>query len=214
MQLPVIQRILGLLLMIFSSALLPPIGIGMIYQDGAILAFFQAFLLIISCGFLLYFPVRSYKKELRLRDGFLVVVLFWSVLGIAGGLPLYLSGINDLSITDAIFESISGLTTTGATVIVGLDHLPHAILFYRQELQWLGVSNGQMGMVFSEEWRDVRYRWFDATGRLIDEGRIPSGIGEVFIDAPGARGWLSLKLTGSEGQQAIWSAMHSSRFSL
>jgi trk system potassium uptake protein len=138
MQLKVIQRILGLLLIIFSSTLLPPIGIGLIYEDGATLPFFEAFLVIIATGFLLYLPVRDQKKELRLRDGFLVVVLFWTVLGIAGGLPLYFSNIYDISVTDAVFESISGLTTTGATVIVGLDALPHSILFYRQELQWLG----------------------------------------------------------------------------
>ncbi len=68
----------------------------------------------------------------------MVVVLVWAVLGIVGGLPIYLSGIYDISITDAIFESMSGLTTTGATVIAGIDSLPHSILFYRQELQWLG----------------------------------------------------------------------------
>jgi trk system potassium uptake protein TrkH len=60
------------------------------------------------------------------------------VLGIAGGLPIYLSGIYDISITDAVFESMSGITTTGATVIVGIDELPHSLLLYRQELQWLG----------------------------------------------------------------------------
>jgi trk system potassium uptake protein TrkH len=64
--------------------------------------------------------------------------MFWFVLGSVGGLPFYLSSANELSITDAVFESISGLTTTGATVIVGLDSLPHSILFYRQFLQWLG----------------------------------------------------------------------------
>ena len=86
----------------------------------------------------MYLPVYKHKKELRLRDGFLVVVLFWTVLGVAGGLPIYLSGIYDISVTDAVFESISGITTTGATVIVGIDDLPHSLLLYRQELQWLG----------------------------------------------------------------------------
>ena len=66
------------------------------------------------------------------------MVLFWTVLGLAGGLPIYLSGIYDISVTDAVFESISGITTTGATVIVGIDKLPHSLLLYRQELQWLG----------------------------------------------------------------------------
>jgi len=138
MQLLVIQRILGLLIMVFSSTLLPPIATGLIYQDGAIMPFVEAFFVTLIAGFLLYLPVHGHKKELRLRDGFLVVVLFWTVLGVTGGLPIYLSGIYDISVTDAIFESISGITTTGATVIVGIDDLPHSLLLYRQELQWLG----------------------------------------------------------------------------
>jgi len=138
MQFLVIQRILGLLMMVFSSTLLPPIATGMIYQDGAIMPFVEAFFTTLVVGFLLYLPVHKQKKELRLRDGFLVVVLFWTVLGVAGGLPIYLSGIYDISVTDAVFESISGITTTGATVIVGIDALPHSLLLYRQELQWLG----------------------------------------------------------------------------
>jgi trk system potassium uptake protein TrkH len=138
MQLLVIQRILSLLLIIFSSTLLPPVFVGLYYGDGAVEPFLQSFALTVLLGTLLYLPVRNQKKELRLRDGFLVVVLFWSVLGIVGGLPIYLSGIYGISVTDAVFESISGLTTTGATVIAGIDTMPHALLFYRQELQWLG----------------------------------------------------------------------------
>lgn len=138
MQLLVIQRILGLLLVIFSSTLLPPIAVELYYQDGSALPFIEAFALTLVGGILLYLPVKNQKKELRLRDGFLVVVLFWSVLGVFGGLPFFLSDLPTLSVTDAVFESISGLTTTGATVIVGLDTLPHSLLFYRQELQWLG----------------------------------------------------------------------------
>ena len=138
MQLRVIQRILGLLLMVFSSTLLPPIAIGLYFADGAVAPFVEAFFLTLLFGFLLFYPVRYQVRELKLRDGFLVVVLFWTVLGFAGGLPIYLTGIDDISVTDSIFESISGLTTTGATVILGLDSLPHALLFYRQELQWLG----------------------------------------------------------------------------
>ena len=80
MQLLVIQRILGLLMIVFSSSLLPPIITGLIYGDGAVIPFVEAFVLTLSFGFLLYLPVRHQKKELRLRDGFLVVVLFWTVL--------------------------------------------------------------------------------------------------------------------------------------
>ena len=134
MQFLVIQRILGLLMIVFSSALLPPIVVGMIYQDGAILPFVEAFFLILVAGFLLYLPVHRHRKELRLRDGFLVVVLFWTVLGVAGGLPIYLA-VEDITITDAVFESISGITTTGATVIVGIDELPHSLLLMQTTLE-------------------------------------------------------------------------------
>jgi hypothetical protein len=123
MQPLVILRILGLLMLVSSSTLLPPIVTGLIYDDGAVLPFVEAFVLTLVTGFLLYLPVRHHRSELRLRDGFLVVVLFWTVLGVAGGLPIYLSGVYDISVTDSVFESISGITTTGATVIEGIDDL-------------------------------------------------------------------------------------------
>jgi len=138
MQLLVILRILGLLLLVFSASMLPPVVVDLIYQEHAGLPFIESFFVMLLAGVLLFVPLRNHRRELRLRDGFMVVVMFWFVLGSIGGLPLYLSGIHQISITDAVFESISGLTTTGATVIVGLDQLPHAILFYRQQLQWLG----------------------------------------------------------------------------
>jgi trk system potassium uptake protein TrkH len=66
------------------------------------------------------------------------VTLFWTVLGTAGALPLYISPEPAIGLTDAVFEAVSGLTTTGATILVGLDALPRSILYYRQQLQWLG----------------------------------------------------------------------------
>ena len=138
MQAAAILRILGLLLMLFSAALIPPILVSLWYRDGALYAFIDALLLILSSGFLLWLPVRNHRRELRLRDGFLVVALFWTVLGLTGAVPLMLALHPHMSFTDAVFESFSGLTTTGATVITGIDRLPHSILFYRQELQWLG----------------------------------------------------------------------------
>ena len=74
MQFLLIQRILGLLLIFFSSSLLPPYFVGLYYQDGATEPFIQAFIVTLLCGSLLLFPVRNQKKELRLRDGFMVVV--------------------------------------------------------------------------------------------------------------------------------------------
>jgi trk system potassium uptake protein TrkH len=138
MQTAVIQRILGLLLALFSITLLPPLTISLWVQDGAEFAFSMALLITVCLGLALWLPVRNVRKELRMRDGFVVVVLFWAGLGLTGAIPLLLSDNPHMSITDAVFESLSALTTTGATVITGIDALPLSILFYRQELQWLG----------------------------------------------------------------------------
>ena len=134
----VVQRILGLLLMMFSLTMLPPIIFSVYYDDHSWLPFVEGFGLTLVAGFLFWLPVHRSKKDLRLRDGFLVVASFWTVLGTAGAAPLYFSDVLSLSFTDAVFESMSGLTTTGATVLTGLDNLPMSILYYRQQLQWLG----------------------------------------------------------------------------
>ena len=133
-----IQRLLGLLLMIFSVTMLPPVAVSWIYHDGQAQVFITGTIAVFVLGCLLWLPAHRYRHELRVRDGFLIVVLFWVVLGLAGALPLGLADHLELSVTDAVFESFSGLTTTGATVITGLDDLPESILFYRQQLQWLG----------------------------------------------------------------------------
>ncbi|MET1256446.1 TrkH family potassium uptake protein [Aliikangiella maris] len=138
MQSQLIIRILGILLMIFSVTMIPPIGISLIFGDGGGGAFFSGFFISLFTGLLLFLPQKNLKGELRNRDGFLVVVLFWAVLSLFGAIPLYLSNIPEFSVADAVFESFSGLTTTGATVIRHIDELPHAVLFYRQQLQWLG----------------------------------------------------------------------------
>ncbi len=139
-QLKVVQRVVGILLTLFSASMLTPIAVGFIYRDplNSFMPFIGGFAITLITGLLLYFPVRNSRMQLRLRDGFMVVVMFWLVLGIFGGVPFILYTPLDLSVAAAIFESMSGLTTTGATVIVGLDLLPRSILFYRQQMQWLG----------------------------------------------------------------------------
>jgi trk system potassium uptake protein TrkH len=134
----VVQRILGLLLMMFSLTMLPPVAISLIFNDHSWLSFFEGFALTFVAGLLCWAPVHRARKDLRLRDGFLIVAAFWTVLGTFGALPLYFDNSLSLSLTDAVFESMSGLTTTGATILVGLDELPKSILYYRQQLQWLG----------------------------------------------------------------------------
>ena len=134
----VVQRILGLLLMMFSVTMLPPVLFSLYYDYNSWLPFVEGFLLTLVAGFLCWVPVHRTRRDLRLRDGFLVVAAFWTVLGSFGAAPLYFADALSLSLTDAIFESVSGLTTTGATVLTGLDELPRSILYYRQQLQWLG----------------------------------------------------------------------------
>ena len=134
----VVQRVLGLLLMLFSLTMLPPVLFSLFFRDGAWLPFIQGFALTLVAGVVIWLPVRRVRREMRLRDGFLVVASFWTVLGTFGAAPLYMAEVLNLSFTDAVFESISGLTTTGATVLLNLDDLPKSILYYRQQLQWLG----------------------------------------------------------------------------
>jgi len=133
-----IGRILGILLMLFSLTMLPPIAISLYFDDQQLNAFLHAFILTLGIGTLVWLPVKGKKRELRVRDGFVVTVLFWLVLSVSGSIPLYLSEAPALSYVDAYFESLSGLTTTGATVITGIDALPQSILWYRQQLQWFG----------------------------------------------------------------------------
>ncbi len=134
----VVQRILGLLLMMFSLTMLPPVAVALVFDEQAWLPFVEGFGLTLAAGLLIWLPVHRVHSNLRLRDGFLVVASFWTVLGTFGAAPFYFADAISMSFTDAVFESMSGLTTTGATVMTGLDELPHSILYYRQQLQWLG----------------------------------------------------------------------------
>lgn len=118
--------------------MLIPAFVALIYGDGGGKAFMQVFALSLTVGMLLWWSCHHHKQELRSRDGFLIVVAFWLVLGSIGAIPFMLFEKPHLSFSSAIFESFSGLTTTGATVMTGLDNLPKSILFYRQFLQWLG----------------------------------------------------------------------------
>lgn len=138
MNFAVTLRILGILLTLFSLTQLPPILVSLYYGDGLEVPFLIAFGILFSAGLLLWFSAFEARSELRIRDGFLVVSLFWILLGALGCIPFMLVSETSLSLTDAVFESVSGLTTTGSTVLEGLDNLPRSLLYYRQQLQWLG----------------------------------------------------------------------------
>ncbi|MGH8455688.1 MAG: TrkH family potassium uptake protein [Stenotrophobium sp.] len=125
--------------MMFSASMLPPIAVGLYYREDVIAPFLLALCITLAAGLLIWWPVHRARAELRTRDGFLITLLFWVVLSLAGAIPLYAAGQAWHSYTDALFEAVSGLTTTGATVVShGLDQLPHALNYYRAQLHWLG----------------------------------------------------------------------------
>jgi len=129
---------LGLLLVVFSIAYLMPIVTSLIYNDYVMLFdFLLAMVWTASAGVLMWMLTRRYKGELSVRHGYLLVVAMWTAMPAFSTLPLLLM-IPNLSFTDAYFEAMSGMTTTGATVLVGLDDLPPALNVWRHELQWLG----------------------------------------------------------------------------
>lgn len=138
MQSATISRILGYLLMLLSLTFIPPLLVETFYQDGSAAPFEISFGMTFISGALLWSLFRTSKADLRTQDGFILVVLFWLTASLVSALPLYLAFKPYLSVTDAFFESVSGITTTGATIFTRLESLPHSILYYRQQLQFLG----------------------------------------------------------------------------
>ncbi len=138
MQILVIQKIIGALLILFSATMILPMIVSMIYQDQHLVIFIQSLAIPLILGSLLYYPQRNNNHDLKLRDGFIIVALFWFTLSLFGALPFIFSESLNISFTDSVFESVSGITTTGATVLTQINDLPHSILFYRNQLQWFG----------------------------------------------------------------------------
>ena len=131
-------KILGSLLMIFSITMLPPIAFSLTDQDQTEAIFLRAFIITFLSGFVLWLMFQRARAEMRIKDGFLVTVFFYIALGTFGAIPFLDDHGTGLSPADSLFESFSGLTTTGSTVLTGIDTLPRSILYYRQQLQWLG----------------------------------------------------------------------------
>ncbi len=139
MRLPYTSRILGALLMFFSIAQVLPGFLAYFFnEDKLIPIFLYSGFFTFTVGFCLFLAAQSHKVDLRTKDGFIITVFFWTVLGFFGSVPFYLANIEGIGYIDSLFESISGLTTTGSTVFVGLDDMDKSLLFYRQFLQWLG----------------------------------------------------------------------------
>jgi trk system potassium uptake protein TrkH len=134
--LPVLN-ILSFIIMILSGFMALPLLVSIALNDGASAAYHQAIFATGLCGFILWLLTRMHKQELQTRDGFLLVSLVWTVLPAFAMLPLLLQ-IPGLSLTDAYFEGVSGLTASGGTVLTGLDRLPYSLNLWRGMLIWIG----------------------------------------------------------------------------
>ena len=132
-----VAHVLGLMMAFFGLLYLLPIGWSLAVQDGAVMDFVAAALINAFIGLAVATATRRYRRELKPRDGFLLVSLSWALMSASAAMPLMIA-IPDLSFTDAYFETISGLTTTGSTVLNGLDYLPQSINLWRCALHWIG----------------------------------------------------------------------------
>jgi trk system potassium uptake protein TrkH len=131
-----VYRALGMIIMLFGLTMLAPLILSYAVDDGAQTAYDEAFALTMLSGFYLWYRYRRCKRELNIRDGFLMVVLVWTVLPAFAAVPLMIQ--LGISHTDAYFETVSGLTTTGSTVLSNLDTLPMSINLWRHQLVWVG----------------------------------------------------------------------------
>src|SRR5262245_2012842 len=132
-----VLHVLGLLIVIFGLAMLLPFAISILHVDAAREAWYRSVAITLVGGAVLWAATRFGRGELQPRDGMLLVALVWTVLPAFATLPLMFH-LPQLGFTDAYFETVAGLTTTGSTVLSGLDRLPPSINFWRCELQWIG----------------------------------------------------------------------------
>ena len=130
-----IINLFSILVAFFSLSLLVPLVVSFIFDDGSSNIFVTTFLVIFIPSIIAWQLTKKSKEEMGVKEGFVIITLFWIVLSLVGSMPFYLYG---MSFVDSFFESMSGITTTGATVISGLNNKPESVLFYRQLLQWMG----------------------------------------------------------------------------
>jgi len=132
-----LYNVLGAVIVMFAGTMLVPLAVAHVGGDAALPAYDNAILITFGAGVALFVATRRYRRDLLPRDGFLLVALVWTVLPAFATLPLLLH-LEEMSFTDAYFETMSGLTTTGSTVMSGLDHLPLSINVWRHLLVWIG----------------------------------------------------------------------------
>lgn len=138
-----VAKILGVLMLVEAALLLIPIGVDLYYGEDTIFSFVSSAVITLLAGVVMMTCGRGADNIMNRRDGFFIVTMSWVLFTVFGLLPFYIGGYVE-TVTDCFFETMSGFTTTGFTVIDNLESLPHSILFWRSFIQWVGG----LGMVF------------------------------------------------------------------
>ena len=184
MNLKAIINLFSILVLLFSLSYVFPIVVSLVFNDNSLYLFLPTFIFVGALGLIGFFFTKGVKRDLSAKDGFVIIVMFWLVLSLAGSIPFYLSGMSPI---DSFFESMSGITTTGATVISNIETLPESLKFYRQLLQWMGG----MGLIVLA---------------IAVMPLLGIGGGQLFkTDIPGAMGEQRLTPRIQETAKALWS---------
>jgi len=134
----VVTHLCGFLVFLYSFSMLPPMLVALLNREQSWFAFFTTFLTFFFLGMGAWLATKRSGIQLRTRDGFVIIVLFWLLFSVISAMPLWLDHTVGLSFVDALFEGVSGITTTGATVIKDVGGLPNAYLYYRAQLNFIG----------------------------------------------------------------------------
>ena len=184
MNLKGIINLFSILVLLFSLSYVFPIVVSLVFNDNSLYLFLPTFIFVGALGLIGFFFTKGVQRDLSAKDGFVIIVMFWLVLSLAGSIPFYLFGMSPI---DSFFESMSGITTTGATVISNIETLPESLKFYRQLLQWMGG----MGLIVLA---------------IAVMPLLGIGGGQLFkTDIPGAMGEQRLTPRIQETAKALWS---------
>ncbi|WP_395677237.1 TrkH family potassium uptake protein, partial [Enterobacter sp.] len=137
-QLRVVLHLCGFLVCLYSLSMLPPMVIALLNKERSYFTFLITFLAFFTLGGLTWRSTKHAGIQLRTRDGFVIIVLFWLLFSLISAMPMWMDDGLQLSFADALFEGVSGITTTGATVVGDVSALPKSYLYYRAQLNFIG----------------------------------------------------------------------------
>ncbi|HHB9651560.1 TPA: Trk system potassium transporter TrkG [Escherichia coli] len=134
----VVTHMCGFLVWLYSLSMLPPMVVALFYKEKSLFVFFITFVIFFCIGGGAWYTTKKSGIQLRTRDGFIIIVMFWILFSVISAFPLWIDSELNLTFIDALFEGVSGITTTGATVIDDVSSLPRAYLYYRSQLNFIG----------------------------------------------------------------------------